>query len=510
MSASDELWIGIDVGTQSVKVSVVDGAGALRAAAGSPLHSIREKHAGGDRHEQDPQQWISATREALGDALQGIGPSEKSQIGGMAVCSTSGSITLVDAEGRPVSTGIMYDDARAGELSAEVAAADPGLWARLGYRIQPTWALPKILWLERNRLLDSAPETPHYVAHQADVVASALVGHRVASDWSHSLKSGYDLLEEHWPTLALQHLGIDPEVLPVVVPPGTVLGNTSSSLTATTGVPTGVPVFAGMTDGCAAQLGAGAIGLGDWHTVIGTTMVMKSVSTQLVFDDAGAVYSHRSPEAARWLPGGASNVGAGILTTLFPGAQLDELTSAVAARYDHRTADLPFSYPLPGVGERFPVVAPQARGFVSSNGQDHPIDEAIEHLGQTAAYAAILVGVACVERLALEQLARAGAATTGTISSSGGGTRNAWWVQLRADLIGREITVSSTADGSTGMAILAAWAGQSQPEVPLASIASTMSHSEITYRPNAERSVELETVYRTFLAAVTNRGWIAP
>ncbi|RFA13183.1 hypothetical protein B7R22_13900 [Subtercola boreus] len=522
----DALWIGIDVGTQSVRATVVDGAGTRLAAASSPIRSDRTLRPHGNRHEQDPHQWISSTHTALADAMNQLTPFQRACISGIATCATSGSLTVIDGDGYPVAPGIMYDDARAGALAHEVVAAAPELWKRLGFRIQPTWALPKILWLHRNGLLavstelnspvagasPNSADTARFVAHQADLVASSLIGRRVASDWSHALKSGYDLLEERWPEVTLTKLGIDPTLLPEIVAPGTVLGETDALLAETTGIREGTPVFAGMTDGCAAQLGAAALGLGDCHTVIGTTMVLKTVSAGLVADDAGAVYSHRSPEEGLWFPGGASNVGAGILTGLFPNENLDELTAATTEYYDAKpVADLPFSYPLPGTGERFPIVEPSAEGFVSAGGVEYPLTEALQQLGKLPTYAAVLVGVACAERLALEQLSGSNEAPAGVLSSSGGGTRNAWWVQLRSDLLGREITVASTADGSTGMAILGAWAAQRSRPDPhtLAEIASHMTHADKIYRPNAERTKELNTVYESFRRSLTRKGWLA-
>ncbi len=57
-----------------------------------------------------------------------------------------------------------------------------------------------------------------------------------------------------------------------------------------------------MTDGCAAQLGAGALGVGDWHSTLGTTLVLKGVSLEPVHDESGVVYSHRAPPTGTGFP----------------------------------------------------------------------------------------------------------------------------------------------------------------------------------------------------------------
>jgi sugar (pentulose or hexulose) kinase len=498
-----ELWLGVDLGTQSVKVSIVDRRGRVAGAASAPLTSAREARVDGTRHEQKPAQWISGARDAMAAAIAGLTGGDRMRVAGVAICATSGTITTVDAAGRALSAGIMYDDARAGELSDEVAAADPQLWSRLGYRIQPTWALPKILWLSRSALI--APGAR--IAHQADVVGAAITGGPVPSDWSHALKSGYDLLGLEWPANALSALGLDPRILPEVVAPGSLLGVSSEAWAETTGLPAGTPLYAGMTDGCAAQLGAATLGLGDWHSVIGTTLVVKSVSDRIVRDDAGAVYSHRAPHDGLWFPGGASSVGAGALGVVLPDADIAELTRRVADRYDGRLGDIPLAYPLTGRGERFPVVRPDASGLVVVDGLELPFAEASGVLDAEGLLASIFLGVAFVERLCVDTMRASGAPVTGTVSSSGGGSRNPWWLQLRADVLGRPISVPVSAEGSVGMAILAAWASDQRQSLP--GTATAMSPVGAVVEPVAMRQAELEERYGMFRSLLHDRGWIA-
>ena len=54
-------------------------------------------------------------------------------------------------------------------------------------------------------------------------------------------------------------LGIPGESLPELTLSGTILGHISPSAAEATGIPAGTEVLAGMTDGCAAQLGSGAL-----------------------------------------------------------------------------------------------------------------------------------------------------------------------------------------------------------------------------------------------------------
>ena len=490
---NDELYVGIDLGTQSVKAGVFDRSGSVAAAASRPLSSRRD----GPRHEQDPREWISATADALAEAFGTMPPGRRASVAGIAVCGTSGTLALVDARGGPVSTGIMYDDVRGGALVDEITAADPDRWERLGYRIQPSWAITEMVHLARDGMADGAR-----FAHQPDVVAAAMVGGPVATDWSSALKSGFDLIDLEWPTAAFTALGVDTLALPDVVAPGSVLGRSSSEWEATTGLPAGVPVIAGMTDGCASQLGAGALREGDWHSVVGTTLVLKGVTAAPVQGGDGAVYSHRSPDPGCWLPGGASSVGADAISVLLPGRDLTDLAERSGAAWHAGDVPVPAVYPLVRTGERFPFVRPDATGFAVVDGAEADLDG----LGDdVSTYLGLIAGVACVEKLCLDSMAALGASVDGRLSSSGGGTRSPIWTQLRADLLARPLVIPRSAEPSLGMALLASAAtdGRSLPDV--ADDMSGVGHVVEPTGPGSERMMDL---FAELSERRRARGWI--
>jgi sugar (pentulose or hexulose) kinase len=486
MSENGPLWVGVDLGTQSVRAMAVDDAGHVVAAAARPLTSRRV----GERHEQDPRQWWSTAADALAEVTAGAGRVE---VGGVAVCATSGTVLLTGPDGTPRTPGLMYDDARAGTLAARAQDAGAALWDRLGYRMQPAWALPKLLWWRERGMLGPGAR----LAHQADVITARLVGHPVAADTSHALKSGYDLIARRWPTDVFSRLDVDPGVLPPVVTPGTVLGGVGAAAAERTGLPAGTPVVAGMTDGCAAQFGAGALAPGEWNSVLGTTLALKGVSRTLLHDHTGAVYSHRAPHGDLWLPGGASSTGAGAVTTLFPGADLDALTAAARA-----VRDVPLCYPLVGVGERFPFVRPDARGFLGPD----PLPGAGDGAGDGRVFAAICHGVAHLERLCFDLLDDAGADISGPVSFTGGGARNAWWNQLRCDLLGAPVRIPRHTEAALGMAVLAAGAAQRD----LVAAARRLVHLRTELSPDPSRTAALAPGYHAFVDALADRGWLDP
>lgn len=458
-------WIGIDLGTQSVRAVLVEATGEVLARAARPLTSRR----GEVWHEQDPREWITTVEQVLAEV------SPYGEVEGLAICSTSGTVLLTDRDGRPASPALMYDDARAADYLPRIVAADPDRW---GSAMQPTWALPKILWLD--------PAADQLVAHSADVVAAALAGHPVATDTSHALKTGYDLTGT-WPADAFDRLGLSVDVLPQVVLPGTTIGTVSAAKAQLTGIPAGTPIVAGMTDGCAAQIAAGALTPGAWNSVLGTTLVLKGVTKDLINDPTGAVYSHRHPDGDGWLPGGASNTGAGALTTMLPGADLDALDRAATQLDGPVDATI---YPLTKPGERFPFVAPEAVGFELGE-----VDDDLHR------YVGVLQGVAFIERLAFEHLTKLGAESPRSVALTGGAVRSEHWNQLRADVLGVPVELPEAADPAYGMAVLAASGGTTVAETARRMV---RIGRVIEPRPN-ERLTDL---YGGFVAELDRRGYL--
>jgi sugar (pentulose or hexulose) kinase len=467
-----DVWVGIDVGTQSARVVAVSSTGEVVGRGAVALRSRRE----GERHEQDPGAWWPAVAAASRAALEGVDPA---RLGAVAACATSGTILLVDRDGAPLTPALMYDDGRA---ASQAEAIDAG--GAFDHRISPSWALPKLQWMlaEWAQLARGAR-----LAHQADVVTRALAGHAVASDSSHALKSGYDQRRDAWPSSGT--LGVPGELLPEVVRAGARLGEVCAAAAAECGIPAGTPLIAGMTDGCAAQIAAGALGAGDWNSVLGTTLVLKGSSAREVRDPGGVLYCHRAPGGG-WLPGGASSTGAGVLTAHFPGRDLDELGARASAFED---TDV-LAYPLVSRGERFPFAAPDAEAFLLGS----PAGEA-EH------YAALLLGVAFVERLCFDYVDLLGAATSGQVTLTGGATNSRAWCQLRADVLGRPLRLVEQPEAAVGMAILAATAVEGGD---LAATAARMVRTREVIEPRHDRAPSLSERYLRLVAELERRGWL--
>ncbi|WP_006786260.1 FGGY-family carbohydrate kinase [Thiorhodospira sibirica] len=272
--------------------------------------------------------------------------------------------------------------------------------------------------------------------HQADWLSARLSGQIGYSDWNNALKLGFDVQQQQWPSWVKAL--IPPEVhLPQVLAPGTPLGTLSATSAALTGLSADTQVVAGTTDSTAAFIATGACALGDAVTSLGSTLVLKILSPVAVNDASIGVYSHRLGEY--WLVGGASNSGGSVLRQFFSDAQIQTLSAHIDPT---RPSGLNY-YPLPAIGERFPLANPAMVPRLSPR----PPDPALFLQG-------LLEGIAQIEAQGYAHLAACGAPYPQRILTVGGGSQNPAWTHLRQRILGVPIEPLPDRPAALGAAML--------------------------------------------------------
>ena len=92
------VWLGIDLGTQSVRAIAASETGSVLGHSSQPLTSRRD----GPCHEQDPEEWWRATITACRGAVANLGSR---RIAALAVDGTSGTILLTNQSGDALPSG---------------------------------------------------------------------------------------------------------------------------------------------------------------------------------------------------------------------------------------------------------------------------------------------------------------------------------------------------------------------------------------------------------------------
>jgi sugar (pentulose or hexulose) kinase len=421
---AQDLFLGIDLGTGGVRACAIDAQARIVGIATTALPSPRQD---GDAIDQEPALWWDAVVETIGKLTV-----DKAAIRRISVDGTSGTLLLTDGDGKPLTPGLMYNDARAGAEAAKIgglAPAESGAHGRSS-------ALAKLL-----HLLARGGDKARHALHQADWIAGRLAGRFDGSDENNALKLGYDPVTRRWPDW-LDRLEVPRGLLPQVRVPGAEIGAIDPAMARRLGLATTARIHAGTTDGVAAFIATRASAPGDAVTSLGTTLVVKLLAEQPVFAPDQGIYSHRLGD--RWLAGGASNTGGAALLAHFSAAELEAMTPKLNPA---QPTGLDY-YPLPKPGERFPIADPNLPPRVTPR----PADDVTFFQG-------LLEGVAAVEAMAYRRLGELGAPALRRVISIGGGAKNAAWSEIRHRLLGVPVTHAEQTEASYGAALLALHAG---------------------------------------------------
>lgn len=475
---SKAYFFGVDIGTQGARVVLLDEKGRQWAAK-EAVFPLNES----SREEQSPGEWWQCCCQIIPEIVNEIGNDISIEnIKAVAVTSTSGTIIPVDRSYNPLHPAIMYSDPRCSdeaELCKQIAAGS----LTEGYTaFNVSSGLPKMRWF-LNRFADRTPLLYKFI-HASDFITGRLCGEYNVTDYTNALKSGYNVHQHEWPSYITDAIGIRKEWLQVVKPSGVPIGTLNEMLCTAWGLPKGIAVTTGMTDGCASQVASGAVSPGDWNTTIGTTLVVKGVTRREIIDPSGAIYNHRHP-AGYWMPGGASNTGADWVSKLFAGADLAEL----GARAGEQLPATSLAWPLMQAGERFPFFAPHAVGFWPE-----------KHNAE--AFAACMEGVAFIERLAYDNIAELSGEPLARIFSAGGGSNSDTWLRIRSSIMNRPICKMQNVSGAAGAAILAA---SNTFYKSLQEAASAMSSVQSTFEPQADLVIPYEKKYKRFIHELRSR-----
>ncbi|MBI5753361.1 MAG: FGGY-family carbohydrate kinase [Hydrogenophilales bacterium] len=409
---NNDLYLGLDFGTSGARTQVIDANGSL----------IAQAHCSYDINQW--QSWLHA----LTWLFATLPAPVRHRIKAIAIDGTSSTVLLCDETNTPLHPPQLYNDDHARVEAERIAACAP----RGHIAAAPSASLAKLLYA----LKQPHAKAPAYFTDQASWLAAMLTGQPGYADYHNALKLGYDAAARAWPDW-MRALKVS-AYLPRVLTPGALLGAVTREVASKLDIPPTCRVRAGTTDSIAAFIASGACTPGDAVTSLGSTLVLKLLSTQRVEDVRYGIYSHRL--GSRWLAGGASNSGGAVLRQFFDDAALDKLSQQIDPA---RPSGLDY-YPLPAIGERFPINDPQLAPRLTPR----PAND-VQFLH------GLLEGIASIETLGYALLAKCGATPVKRVLSAGGGAKNMAWHAIRELHLGVPVSPALHAEAAYGAARLA-------------------------------------------------------
>jgi len=439
----EQLVVGLDLGTTRCKAVAVAPDGRLAGSATSS-YPLRSPHPGWA--EQSAKEVWEGAAGALRELCTRV---PAASLAGISLSGAMHSLLPVDATGEPLAPACTWADQRAAPQAQSLRrqAEAQGLYQRTGCPLQAPYHVAKLRWWN---------EVEPVVARRAArfVTLKDYVLWRLAGVWATDLgmASTTGLLDIHclaWDETALGLARVTASQLPALVPPAKVAGAITPAAATATGLPAGLPVVAGTSDGGTANLGSGAVRAGQSVITMGTSGAVRRVVAQPLLDPQQRTWCYVLVEG-RWFAGGAIN-NAGLALQwvrerFYPDVAGDEgyaRLSAEAAGVAPGAEGVLF---LPYFsGERSPYWNPEARALLNGLGLEH----SRAHVAR-----AVMEGVAyCLADVWEVLIAEVPA--SGEVRLTGNVTHNAIWAQIVADVLGVPLSADEAADASAlGAALL--------------------------------------------------------
>ncbi|MCM2129726.1 xylulokinase [Larsenimonas rhizosphaerae] len=489
------MYIGVDCGTQSTKVVVLDPDRQILVGEGQAPHELISGADG--QREQDPQVWIDALEQALATALRRAGIDGR-QVRGIGISGQQHGLVALDADGCPVYPAKLWNDTQAFRECAaliEAMGGEAGCLARLGVVPQPGYTAPKLAWLRAHHR--AAYDRIATVLLPHDYLNFYLTGERVAECGDASGTAYFDTRTRCWDTKAFHHVApeLDPErVLPRLIASDEPAGMLTPQMAARLGLAAGIPVSSGGGDNMMGAIGTGNLSPGAITMSLGTSGTVYGCADAPVVAEPGLIANFCASHGG-WLPlictmnvTSATRQVQTLLSLDLPG-----FTSAVAAAPPgaEGVQVLPFFD-----GERVPMLPEATASFIGLSAHNTTPANLCR---------AVMEGTTFGLRYGLDLL-RAQGITPRDIRLVGGGANSAVWRQMVADVMNVPLVCVAGEAAALGAALQAWWCdltgrGDTTSLQTLCDQAVQVDESTRT-RPDPARSQAYQGHYERYLTTL--------
>jgi len=488
-------FLGLDIGTTSVKAAVFDLSGAC---LGVGSQDYRLDTPAPDRVELDPERYWTSACQVVRQAVSAAG-TPPDAIRAMGVSSQGETTICVDQAGKPLYPALVWLDHRAqSEARALDQALGKDVYARTGIpTIDPTWTACKIAWI-RDHEPDVFGRTHRFLLAQ-NFVVHRLTGEFVTDAGIACTSLLLDITTHAWWKEALDAVGLSSDRLPELRSVGDVAGPLTSEAAEAMGLRPGLPVVLGGMDQIAGAVGAGNLSPEIISESTGGALTIHVTVDRPDLDPLGRipVYLHALP--GKYLFDPVCEIGGMALTWFRDVFCQDEvirardndqdafdLITALAAEIPPGSEGLVMLPHLTGAFS--PEYEPAARGvfagFTLAHGKGHFAR-------------AVLEAVAFMLRRNLD-LVRASGIEIRQIRATGGGARSPLWRQIKADVCHLPVAIVQVENTALlGDAMLAAVAVGRYETLPEAG-AAMVSLGDQTH-PDPDKQADYDAAFDRYV-----------
>jgi xylulokinase len=480
--------IGVDLGTSAVKVLLVNQEGHIVSEATRAYDLLQERSG---YSEQRPEDWVRETLAALGELVRASGVNA-GDIEGLSFSGQMHGLVLLDASLQPVRNAILWNDTRTTQECRDIEAALGG--SLLEITRNPAlegFTLPKLLWVKKH-------EPSLYAKASVFVLPKDYVRYRLTGEIAMDLSDAagtllLDVRAKAWSTEVCQKLDVDVALCPPLIESQALAGTLLPEAAEATGLSAATKVFAGGADNACGAVGAGILTEDAAMCSIGTSGVILAYEQNKNRDFAGKVhFFNHAEESAYYAMGVTLSAGHSLSwfrDTFAPGTSFDDLLKGVG---NVPVGSKGLLYTPYLVGERTPHADAVIRGSFIGMDASHSIQDFAR---------AVMEGITFSLNESID-LFRSVGKSVSRIISIGGGSKNADWLQMQADVF-RSVVVPMKNEQGPGMgaAMLAAvgcgWFSS------LAECASSFIQYGTPYEPKADNAARYEDLFQVYKEVYT-------
>jgi len=473
-------FIGVDLGTSSVKILVMDQSGHIQKTVTKdyPLYFPKPLWS-----EQNPQDWLEQSLLGIKEAISEL---DASKIKAISFSGQMHGLVGLDAHDNVIRPAILWNDQRSTTetdyLNEEIGR--DALTRYTGNIAFPGFTAPKLLWLKHH-------EPEHFsrlkkIMLPKDYLAYKLSG-AFATDYADASGALYlDVAGRKWSEQMLSILDIDASQLPALYEAYEPIGTLSDEVKAFLGLTHDVAVVIGSGDQACAAVGGGVVSPGRCALSLGTSGVVFVHSDTFIKDPNDGLHAFCHANGAYHLMGCMLSAAGslkwwveGILKGVDYTHIMDEASDAVIEN------DLFFLPYL--MGERSPHNDPNARGVFWGLNLTHTQGDMTR---------SVVEGVSFALRDSFEIIKALGQPVD-EIRINGGGSKNDFWCQMIADVLDTKVVRLATDAGPAyGAAILAAVGAGAFKSVKEACDQLIMTTE--AFMPNPENVILYDKKYHKF------------
>jgi xylulokinase len=433
------MYLGVDIGTSSVKAVVMDDDDRPVATASAPLALSHPRPLWS---EQAPQDWWQAVAGSL-DALAAEAPAAMAAVRGIGLSGQMLGVTLLDAADAPIRPALLWNDGRASAECADLHRCVKDFADIVGCRAMPGFSAPKLLWLKRHE--PDALARSRRVLLTKDYIRLHLTGDAASDRADASATLLMETARGDWHDGILAACGVDRARLPRLVESAEISGTLRGELATRWRLPAGTPVAGGGGDNMCAGIGVGAVQAGAAYISLGTSGVYFVANDRFVPAHGGGMHTHRHAVPGLFAQHAVTlSAGAALawIARVLGRQDIGELMAEVDAQALSPDVTPVFTPYL--AGERTPhdnpLLTATFSGLTDMAGPLHLVQAVLEGVALALAdgHAALAADGARIERIAL----------------TGGGARSALWARLVAAAIGQPLRLAP--DQRSGPALGAA------------------------------------------------------